>query len=226
MSSNFGGRPASNSASYGNSTSNNNTLASNNMYHLNMRLPPTPGKGTSLDAEYSTPTLCHVTAMTMCYRRLALVLCVGPLVCVIVPILVKIFIWCLSFPSVILAIVLTWIWDLSLRSVAPSRKLLDEARMKNRFTVPLAALLLSYFALYLLSRLEFSDNMTAKISSVFSSMFSKVSGRIHSLGWSLPTTPTISWGLGFSPAMGLLLIDVALLCRFVGQLSMGKPRRY
>ena len=169
------------------------------------------------NGDSSLPTSCQVIALNFCYRRLLFVLACCPLACVIAPVVLNLMLWVLSFASVDLAIFMTWMWDRSLKFAAPSPEKLALARKKNQWKLPLLMFGFSC-AIIRFSNLLLDMIAGAMVTKSFGQRFRPHISTIHFSRLNAPMTPL---GSGLRPALGLSLIGLAILLRFVGGISIG-----
>lgn len=161
------------------------------------------------DQQSMLPSLCQVIAMTMSYRRLAVVWATVPFLCVVTPMVVKVLLVFLNtltqgmaVATVLLAGFLVLFWYHMVRVTAPSVEKEREAYQKSRLRLPFAMFWLSFAFLKIMLRIPGSDQDQNRPDFLF---------------WS----PTIVFGHGLRIALGLSLAGAAVLMKFVGYNSVG-----
>jgi hypothetical protein len=144
--------------------------------------------------------------MSMCYKRLAVVVLFLPCMSAISPVVWNTFFTAINLISggfgvvcIVMTIVFCTVWYLILKCVAPNPDKLQDAYAKSKLLLPLLLFLLTCGLV----------RVVARLTNVHESI-------------SLQCNLTISWGIGLRPAFGFILMGVALLLRFVGRGSYGK----
>lgn len=173
-------------------------------------IPPAVPKPSS-QQQSTLPSLCQVIAMTLTYRRLAVAWATVPLLCLSVPIICKVVLFCLNsltqghgFITMALTSFLVLSWYQMIRTTAPNPEKEREAYQKSQLRVPIIMFAISHGFIRLMLRVAGGghDDET----------------RPDSLQW----TPTIQWGVGLRPALGFALIGAAVMMKFVGHNSVGE----
>lgn len=161
--------------------------------------PSIPPKTMPSDKD-SSVTLCQIIAMSMCYRRLGFIFLIMPGACMFAPVFLNVFLGVLNattqnlgLPCLVLVFFTTRVWCYHRDLYAPSLENKMEAQRQDQVILPVGIFLCFCLLLWFF---EIPEETWA----------------LKELRW----TPNVAWDVGIRPAIGLALINVAILFRFVG----------
>jgi hypothetical protein len=157
--------------------------------------------------ESSSPSLSQVVALSMTYRLLLKMLAVAPVAMVAVPLLLRVAYFVfdrLTNNHTILSLLMTWAFTEAIRKLicqsAPSKERAHDALAKTEVALPCLMFSASAFAVRIVVT-PLEDGLGIK----------------GILTWS----PTITFSFAFRLAIGMLLLGMAVILRFVGPPSIG-----